>query len=91
MGGSRVTVGVAGWNRETGNVTHGGAWRYVIDMADTAKAYHVVGPGQSGHVLSPWYDDQVKDWSSGKYHVTDTIVKDYDDDGHLVLKPDQEK
>lgn len=90
MGGSRVTVGVAGWNRETGDITHGGAWRMVIDMADPTKAYHVVGPGQSGHVLSPWYKDQSKDWATGKYHVTAL-----DDNGgkvreHLLLTPSSE-
>lgn len=90
MGGSRVTVGVAGWNRETGDITHGGARRMVIDMADPTKAYHVVGPGQSGHVLSPWYKDQSKDWATGKYHVTAL-----DDNGgkgreHLLLTPSSE-
>jgi penicillin G amidase len=90
MGGSRVTVGVAGWNRETGNITHGGAWRMVIDMDDTSKAYHVVGPGQSGHVLSPWYKDQVKDWATGKYHVTKLTAKNEDNSEHLVLQPSGE-
>jgi penicillin G amidase len=88
MGGSRVTVGVAGFNRETGHVTHGGAWRMVIDMADTEKAYHVVGPGQSGHVLSQWYSDQSADWANGRYHVTYLTEKDYrQEDKHLVLSP----
>lgn len=90
MGGSRVTVGVAGWNRETGDITHGGAWRMVIDMADPTKAYHVVGPGQSGHVLSPWYKDQSKDWATGKYHVT--ALEDNGGKGreHLLLTPGSE-
>jgi penicillin amidase len=87
MGGSRITVGVAGWNRETGHITHGGAWRMVIDMADTSKAYHVVGPGQSGHVLSPWYKDQSKDWATGKYHVTELTAKNAGSWEHLVLEP----
>jgi penicillin G amidase len=90
MGGSRVTVGVAGWNRETGNITHGGAWRMIIDMSDTSKAYHVVGPGQSGHVLSPWYSDQVKDWATGKYHITELKTKKEDESRHLVLQPSKE-
>lgn len=91
MGGSRVTVGVAGWNRETGDITHGGAWRMVIDMDDPSKAYHVVGPGQSGHVLSPWYDDQAKDWATGKYHVTALDTKDRGNQQKLVLQPSLEK
>ncbi|MBH0169902.1 penicillin acylase family protein [Fictibacillus sp. 18YEL24] len=91
MGGSRVTVGVAGWDRETGNITHGGAWRMVIDMSDTSRSYHVVGPGQSGHVLSPWYEDQVEDWATGKYHETALDQKKWPKDQHLVLKPKVEK
>lgn len=70
VGGSRVTVGAMGWNAKTGNVSHAAPWRTVIDMADPYNAYSVVGPGQSGHVLSKWYKDQIRDWTTGQYHVT---------------------
>lgn len=63
----------------------------VIDMDDTSKAYHVVGPGQSGHVLSPWYGDQVKDWATGKYHVTALNNENRGDQQKLVLQPSSEK
>ena len=36
--------------------------------------YHVVGPGQSGHFMSDYYNDQVLDWVEGKY-TPETIGK----------------
>lgn len=87
MGGSRVTVGAAGWDPLTGKVNHGAAWRTIVDLADLTKTYNVVGPGQSGHVLSKWYDDQVDDWTTGRYHVTDTKETSFEKGEKLVLKP----
>jgi penicillin G amidase len=72
MGGSRVTVGAVGWSSTTGLVNHGGAWRTVVDLANLSKSYNVVGPGQSGHVFSKWYNDQVEPWTTGGYHTTYT-------------------
>ncbi|TLS38988.1 penicillin acylase family protein [Pseudalkalibacillus caeni] len=77
MGGSRVTVGAAGWSSATGEVNHGASWRSVVDLADIAKSFNVVGPGQSGHVLSRWYDDQIDEWTTGKYHLTDVTPEAY--------------
>ncbi|GIP38161.1 beta-lactam antibiotic acylase [Paenibacillus sp. J31TS4] len=89
MGGGRVTVGAAGWNAATGEVNHGAPWRTVIDLADPARADNVVGPGQSGHRLSPWYRDQVKNWATGLYHVTSLEPSDYRAAGNrLVLLPE---
>lgn len=70
VGGSQITVGAANYNEE-GIVDHGASWRFVIDAADLAKGHHIVGPGQSGHVRSSWYQDQLQDWVNGTYHVTD--------------------
>jgi penicillin G amidase len=69
VGGSSVTVQAASYNQD-GIVNHGGSWRFVIDAADFTKGYHLVGPGQSGHVLSKWYHNQMEDWVSGEYHMT---------------------
>jgi penicillin amidase len=70
VGGSQITVGAANYNEE-GIVDHGASWRFVIDAADLTKGHHIVGPGQSGHVRSIWYQDQLQDWVNGTYHVTD--------------------
>ncbi|UOR13923.1 penicillin acylase family protein [Halobacillus amylolyticus] len=70
VSGSRVTVRAAGYN-DNGLVNHGASWRYVIDLAESSQADHVVGPGQSGHFRSEWYHDQFDDWVEGGYHTTD--------------------
>ena len=70
VGGSGVTVQAAAFT-EDGTVNHGGSWRFVADTADLTKSYHLVGPGQSGHVKSEWYNDQIEDWVKGIYHETD--------------------
>ncbi|WP_251572409.1 penicillin acylase family protein [Paenibacillus sp. MER TA 81-3] len=88
MGGSKVTVGMAGWDENTGDMNLGGAWRTVIDLADPLKSFNVVGPGQSGQLLSPWYHDQVDAWTTGKYHETSMDPGAYRAAGHhLELVP----
>ncbi|MFE8694809.1 penicillin acylase family protein [Cytobacillus sp. FJAT-53684] len=69
VGGSSVTVQAAA-NKDDGTVNHGGSWRFVIDTADMSTGNHLVGPGQSGHPLSPTYHNQMKDWVEGHYHQT---------------------
>ncbi|MEH7224202.1 penicillin acylase family protein [Bacillus sp. JJ1566] len=87
MGGSGITVAAASFNHHSGAITHGAAWRSVIDLSNMSESYNVVGPGQSGHVLSSFYHDQISDWTTGKYHITYTDkryrIKSYT----LVLQP----
>jgi penicillin amidase len=86
MGGSGVTVGVA--SSYNGEIGFAAPWRTVIDMAKPLQAYSVLGPGQSGQFLSPWYLDQVDDWTTGKYHVTSINPNEYQAAGyHLMLVP----
>lgn len=88
MGGSGITVAAASFNKNSGGITHGAAWRSVIDLGNMDESYNVVGPGQSGHVLSPFYHDQISDWTTGGYHLTYTNKEKYKKDGHtLVLQP----
>ncbi|TYS69462.1 penicillin acylase family protein [Sutcliffiella horikoshii] len=87
MRGSRVTVGAAGWNSETGKVNHGAAWRTIVDMKNPLESYNVVGPGQSGHVMSPWYHDQMDDWTQGRYHQTLMSDEYREEAKSLVLQP----
>ena len=68
ISGSKVTVQAAAVRKNNeGLVNHGASWRFVYDFNDNT-GYHIVGPGQSGHFMSPHYDDQVKDWIEGKYN-----------------------
>lgn len=63
-GGSSVTVQAAAF-KDDGIINHGGSWRFVIDTKDLTKGYHLVGPGQSGHLFSSWYQNQMDDWVEG--------------------------
>lgn len=84
VGGSSVTVQAAAEDGN-GNVIHGASWRFAVDLNDLSTAHHIVGPGQSGHVKSKWYDNQISNWAYGRYHKTninDVIHTNYD----LVLK-----
>ncbi|MDQ0271289.1 penicillin acylase family protein [Cytobacillus purgationiresistens] len=83
VGGSSVTVKAAAFE-ETGLVNHGGSWRFVMDMTNPDDAYHLVGPGQSGNVKSPWYHDQLEAWADGTYHQT-TLKAPAGE--KLILKP----
>ena len=86
MGGSRVTVGAAGWNTSTGLVDHGAPWRGITDLSDIQTSYNVVSPGQSGYVFSKWYDNQIDDWIEGNYH--ETKMNGYETKAdQLILKP----
>ncbi|KMK77028.1 penicillin acylase family protein [Alkalihalobacillus pseudalcaliphilus] len=67
--GSQVTVQAAAF-RDDGVVNHGASWRFVIDMGYPNESYHIVGPGQSEHLKSQWYDDQFQSWIDGHYHQT---------------------
>lgn len=82
IGGSKVTVQAADHD-EAGNVDHGASWRFVVDAGNLSSAYHIVGPGQSGHVKSDWYQDQVMDWANGVYHQT--FVRKEDIKGETLL------
>ncbi|WP_181782250.1 MULTISPECIES: penicillin acylase family protein [Cytobacillus] len=84
VGGSSVTVQAAA-NKEDGTVNHGGSWRFVVDTQNMNTAYHLVGPGQSGHPLSPWYHDQMSSWAEGNYHKT--ALNEERTKHTLLLKP----
>ena len=69
VNGSSVSVQAAAEDGN-GNVNHGASWRFVADVQDLSSAHHIVGPGQSGHVKSDWYDNQVSNWIDGNYNTT---------------------
>ncbi|PPA69512.1 penicillin acylase family protein [Jeotgalibacillus proteolyticus] len=85
VGGSQITVQAASYGPD-GIVDHGGSWRFVADLSDLSKAYHIVGPGQAGHIKSPWYQDQIDDWVKGNYHET-VIDQEQVTGDTLTLKP----
>jgi penicillin amidase len=85
MGGSNLTVQAADWDIKTGLVNHAASWRFVADTVDLNRSYQLLGPGESGHILSEWYDDQAEAWVKGVYHVH--VRNALDKGKKLVLKP----
>lgn len=85
IGGSGITAQAAAFN-EAGEVTHGASWRFVADISDLSSAYHIVGPGQSGHIKSEWFHSQVMDWAEGNYHET-SIEGNHQESYELRLVP----
>ena len=83
LGGSGVTV-MAARGKEDGIVNHGAGWRFVNDLADPNSGYHIVGPGQSEHYRSDYYQNQLDDWIKGNYH--ETRIDNYSGD-QLTLEP----
>lgn len=84
IGGSNVTVQAAAF-QEDGTVDHGAPWRFVADLSDLSTTYHILGPGQSGHMKSQWFHNQAEDWVQGNYHET-VLDGDSIDGSILILK-----
>ncbi|MGG0642361.1 penicillin acylase family protein [Sporosarcina gallistercoris] len=81
VGGSGITVQAASF-KDDGSANHGASWRFVADLDDLSKAYHIVGPGQSGHMKSQWFHDQADDWVRGDFH--ETVLEGDVKDGHVL-------
>lgn len=47
---------------------HGPSWRMVVQLSDKTEAYGVYPGGQSGNAGSPYYDQFVDTWASGRYY-----------------------
>ncbi len=67
--GSNTTVFAAGYKNDSGIHRHGASWRYVIDMADTSQASHIVGPGVAEHFRSRFYQNNLLLWTQGGYRT----------------------
>ncbi len=74
IGGSNVTVQSSSFHAE-GLSYHGVSSYFTIDLNDITTGYHLVAPGQSSHIQSEWYHDQMKDWVKGTYHTTSLTEK----------------
>ncbi len=65
-GGGNATVGRARYNHARPYTATGGATtRLVLEMSDPIQAWSIMPGGQSGHPLSPHYDDQTVLWLQG--------------------------
>ncbi len=57
---------------------NGPSWRMIVELGDTVKAHGVYPGGQSGNPGSPFYDNSIADWATGKYYEL-LFMKDLND------------
>ncbi len=61
--------------------------RMVTDLAETGTLHVILPTGQSGHPLSPHYDDQTGRWRNGELHTLEIARPAYRGRSELVLSP----
>jgi penicillin amidase len=64
-------------------------YRQIIDLSPANDSRFLDAVGQSGHVLSPRYDDALQDWSAGRHRKMrmDRAEIERGAIGHLRLTP----
>ena len=61
---------VSGGHGDALNATRksaGPSWRMVVELGDKVKAYGIYPGGQSGNPGSPFYNNMIPNWATGKY------------------------
>lgn len=68
---------------------HGASLRAIYDLKDLDRSLYLHATGQSGHPLSPFFDDFLRPWRDVEYIPMTTARRDYAADayGTLVLTP----
>lgn len=63
--------------------------RFIFDLNDLSRSVAVLSTGQSGHVGSPHYDDQIPLWLNGEYHpmLWTRSQVEAELEARLVIKP----
>lgn len=92
VGGDGTTVNVANfsYSGEGFDIVHAASLRAIYDLADLNNSRFIHGPGQSGHPLSPHYNDLAELWSQGEYfQIRDDWTPDSAPEGsrQLTLRP----
>ncbi len=86
-GGDHMTVGRAAYKlHEPFIVDFGATMRYIAHMKPDVEAYTVMAGGQSGHFLSPHYDDQIETWLNGEFYPIRNSEKEIPEDMKQKLK-----
>jgi penicillin G amidase len=68
---------------------HAASLRAIYDMSDLNNSIFIHSTGQSGNIMSPFYDDMAEDWANMKYRKMTTDKAEYSKDalGTLTLLP----
>ncbi len=75
------------------HANHGVSMRLIVDFADMDGSLHVLPTGESGHLKSPNYRDQIPLYLSGQYHPAWPNRTDAEKNsrGTLILKPSRKE
>jgi penicillin G amidase len=69
VAGANNTVFMMGWrSRNNFNASHIAVLRTIVDLSDLSNSQWVNSTGQSGHIASPNYRDQIAVWAVGGYY-----------------------
>ena len=64
--GSHHTINSGFWDSANPfDMSSGGVIRMMVDFSNPQRSTIISPPGQSGHYLSPFYDDLAKTWAAG--------------------------
>lgn len=87
-GGDGYTVNVGSFSPSTAQFPfrhrHGASLRAVYDLGELARSQFALAGGQSGHMASPHYANQLESWRDGAYFEASDASKAAH---HLALRP----
>jgi penicillin amidase len=90
-GGSHLTINMRYYlYEEPYRTKHGVSERMIVDLSNIGGgSFHVLPTGESGHLKSPHYKDQIELYLSGRYHAgwTDRREIERNSEATLILKP----
>lgn len=88
--GNNLTVNKKQYSfEEAYKCNHGVSERMIVDLSDMERPLHVLPTGESGHLKSDHYSDQVDLYLQGRYHTAWTARVDVERNmkSRLILKP----
>lgn len=65
--GGDYTVNAGTYDVQSFTQMAGASYRQIVDLGNLNQSYFMQTLGQSGHVMSPHYDDLMAKWRNGKY------------------------
>jgi penicillin amidase len=81
-------IHVGGWGNIINATTHshGPSWRMIVQLTANTEAYGVYPGGQSGNPGSPYYDNFVDTWATGKYYTLWMMKANESSDKRIIGK-----
>jgi penicillin amidase len=81
-------IPVGGWSNTINATTksHGPSWRMIVQLSTPTEAYGVYPGGQSGNPGSPYYDNFVDTWATGKYYTLWPMKENESGDKRIIAR-----